>query len=238
MWQEDADRITKICALLSDDNCSQLCFIHFSFLLLSASCCEGRKRGRERKIDTFAKWTLNLPTLLFKTSPLVLSGFGPMKLVLSWNLSKQPCCLRLNGSQERIEHICTDWPSSVFFSSSLRLYKHSLFLPHTVFVSLVISSSLFCLSQFFPELWELLEPHTDTQASLQLVKKPLVKGVCGSGECPIVSRWLNCCGPLWRGSPLASVNYKWNVLHTYCKHMGRTPCASFSNVNEWTHITK
>lgn len=39
-------------ALLWDDNCFQLRFVRLSFLLLSASCCEGRKRGRTA--DTFA----------------------------------------------------------------------------------------------------------------------------------------------------------------------------------------
>lgn len=45
--QQEADRIMKIWALLSDDNCFQPRFIHFALPAPSAGRCEGRKRGRE-----------------------------------------------------------------------------------------------------------------------------------------------------------------------------------------------
>lgn len=78
-------------ALLLDDNCFQLRFVRLSFLLLSASCCEGRKRRRERTADTFATTYEGSIFLLFFLKPLllVISGLGPMTFVPSWNLAEQ-----------------------------------------------------------------------------------------------------------------------------------------------------
>lgn len=85
-------------------------------------------------------------------------------------------------------------------------------------------------------IWRFLETHTNTQASPQLVRKLSVKGVCGSRQyCFLVIKSLLL--PLEATPPPVSVSNKWKVSHTYCTHMGRVPCASFSHIKEWTHIT-
>lgn len=117
--QQEADRIMKIWALLSDDNCFQPRFIHFALPAPSAGRCEGRKRGRE-SFATAHKDAI-FPLAAFH-HPRVCS-FGPVRFVWSRNLAKQSTfCVSfwwLSGEDRAHVHRLTMPHSSAYLSLSL-----------------------------------------------------------------------------------------------------------------------
>lgn len=79
--QQEADRIVKIWALLSDDNCFQLRFILFSFLVLSASCYKNERKGMTTNMAKFTTAHKGMTSKLRLFNPLIFSSL----CLLDWS---------------------------------------------------------------------------------------------------------------------------------------------------------
>lgn len=165
-WQQEADGIIKIWAQLSDDNCFQLAFIYFGFLLLSASCCGGRKGEWQRQAEPFASrtWKLNLPALLFKRlqSSDICLRLNPCDTVRSF-------CQRLNGLSE--EGTCTAWLSLPprLISLAVDVFPRRVFSCSCLYSLPWWSFPPFCL--LFTSFPKLLE-HTEMFNTSSLLRRP------------------------------------------------------------------